>query len=144
MSPEGRRWSKGRFVGAAAVFFVLAVVLALDAPKQHPSATPGPYYAEVTFNAPYGAADPGGAVINYNSVTYYIETSNKAKYLSLLSLDGSGGGVWSIAPAAGLPAEWNVSCSGGDDVTVWSTVAPGFKQAARAYCDGTFGPGIGQ
>jgi hypothetical protein len=77
-------------------------------------------------------------------VTYYVETTNQAKYLALLKLDGSGRGVWSIAPAASLPAEWSVSCSRGNDVTVWSTVAPGFKQAARTYCDGTFGPGIGQ
>ena len=122
---------------------VLTGALVLDL-SRHQSSTKPPqmYYAEVTYNAPYAAAEPGHPSLTYNFVVYYVATTNKAKYSALLNLDGADT-VWAVTPASSIPAEWNIPCSRGSDTTVWSTVAPGYKHAARAYCDGAFGPGIG-
>lgn len=126
------------------ILLVLTGALVLDVSRQQSATTPPRmYYAEVTFNAPYAAAEPGHASITYNFVVYYVATTNRAKYSALLNLDGAGS-VWAVIPAPSIPAEWNIPCSRGIDTTVWSTVAPGYKHAARAYCDGTFGPGIGE
>jgi hypothetical protein len=117
---------------------VLTGALVLDVSRQQAI-----YYAEVTYNAPYAAAEPGHASIIYNFVVYYVATTNKATYTALLDLDGAGT-VWAVIPASSIPAEWDIPCWRESDTSVWSTVAPGYKQAARGYCEGTFGPGIGE
>lgn len=134
----------GLAVGVATLLSLIASLL-MDASPAKPRPQPPPqiYVAEVTLNEPYAGADPGKALITYNFVVYYVATTNKAKYQALLDLDGIGG-VWAVIPVSGVPAEWNVPCSRGSDTTVWSTEAPGYKQAARAYCDETFGPGIAE
>jgi hypothetical protein len=98
--------------------------------------TSGPrlYYAEVT----YGGAYQSG-LMTWVGVTYYVATTNQATYRSLLVLDGQG---WTVTAVLSISPEWGVPCRRADDTTVWSTVAAGYEQAARAYCDGTWGPGI--
>ena len=143
---DSLRQKRLMFIGIAigiVTLLSLIVSLLLDVSRLTPTPPPPVYVAEVTLNEPYAGADPGKALITDNFVVYYVATTSKPKYQALLNLDGIGG-VWAIIPASRVPAEWNVSCSRGPDMTVWSTTAPGYKQAARAYCDGTFGPGIGQ
>jgi hypothetical protein len=98
--------------------------------------TSGPrlYYAEVT----YGGAYQSG-LMTWVGVTYYVATTSQATYHALLALDGSG---WSVVTVPSIPLEWAVPCRRAGDTTAWSTFAAGYEQAARAYCDGTWGPGI--
>jgi hypothetical protein len=141
-----RTWHgrKRLLVLGTTLFLAALAVLILGLSTPHPPAKLPFYYAEVTFNAPYAAPVPGVGAYHYESVTYYLRTTNRDKYVSLLNLDGAGNGTWAIIPQASIPVEWRLPCSRGSDVTVWSTAEPGSQQAARAYCAGTFGPGIGQ
>jgi hypothetical protein len=92
------------------------------------------FYAEVT----YGGAYQSG-LMTWNGVTYYVATTSPATYRALLALDGSG---WAVTAVPSISPEWSVPCRRSGDTTAWSTVAAGYEQAARAYCDGTWGPGI--
>jgi hypothetical protein len=75
----------------------------------------------------------------WDGVTYYVATTSRATHRALLALDGSCRAVMSVLS---IPPEWSVPCRRAGDTTAWSTVAAGYEQAARAYCDGTRGPGI--
>jgi hypothetical protein len=141
MAPNAWR-GLSRFVLWIVPLLALTAALVLDVSTHRSPTKPPVYYVEVTYNAPYIGGEPGHASIIYNFVTYYVATTNKAEYSALLNLDGAGT-VWAVIPASSIPAEWTVPCPRGSDTTVWSTEAPGYKHAARAYCDGTFGPGIG-
>jgi len=155
----GRRWLVLPVVACLTLVGVLALGISRQGPLRHESPTAGPttpgsptpapttvsrsqqYFAEVTFNALYGAAVPGVGSIPYPFVTYYVATRDRVQYNALLALDASGG-VWEVNAVASIPPEWKVPlCTRGPLTTVWSTVDWGSKAAALQYCDGSFAPG---
>lgn len=95
---------------------------------------PNQSYAEVTYGAPYASG-----LFTYVGVTYYVATTSRDTYNALLMQNGKHG--WEVAPVPAIPSGWNLTCARDADTTAWTTEAPGYQQAAHAYCDGSFVPG---
>ena len=95
---------------------------------------PNQSYAEVTYEGTYASG-----IFTYQFVTYYVATTSRDTYNALLLQNGKHG--WEVAPVAAIPLGWNLTCARDTDTTAWTTGAPGFQQAARAFCDGSFVPG---
>jgi hypothetical protein len=95
---------------------------------------PNQSYAEVTYGGPYQSG-----LFTYVGVTYYVATASRDTYNALLMQNGKRG--WEVAPVPGIPSGWNLTCARDAVTTAWTTEAPGYQQAAHAYCDGSFVPG---
>ena len=126
---------KGWIKQLAGTIVVLAVAAAALV-QQPPLATPTSYVAEVTWGSAYAAG-----VLTYTSVTYYVATTDPVFFRTLLSEDGSANGGWAVTPVPNIPLGWNLICARDQHTTAWATQAPGYRQAAHQFCDGTFAPG---
>jgi hypothetical protein len=120
-------------------FHTGSVVPTSTPPQPTTTATASPLkpnrsYAEVTYGAPYASG-----LFTYVGVTYYVATASQDTYNALLMQNGKHG--WEVVPVPGIPSGWNLTCARDADTTAWTTEAPGYQQAAHAYCDGSFVPG---
>jgi len=95
---------------------------------------PDQTYAQVTYGGPYVSG-----LFTYVGVTYYVATASRDTYSALLMQNGKHG--WEVAPVPAIPSGWNLTCVRDADTTAWTTEAPGYQQAAHAYCDGSWVPG---